>query len=160
MSCVNFFNFRTEGYGVKNSAGPFGLSAGLEYGYSPVYSMALTVGAATDNLLTASEFLNGESFSSIYATLVHQTRIHEYVLAGAGLSYGLNIFSQWDNSTRNGRLSERYGTLGLAFTAYYTINRYFMLGVVYRTSYYRFGMTAPWSYEHVISFDLLLNLKW
>lgn len=159
---INTFMLRPEKEGTKTNTGFWGISIGLDYyhsknqfihtGISGVLDFFVPVPAAVD--------IGGEHelMSSSYFSLSNNHKLKRFTL-GYGLSYARN---SWDL-----RYYDRFGSppparnpvkkssnaFGFIFPAYFQTGKYFNIGVVYRPSFYRPGITDNFQYEHLISID-------
>ena len=56
------------------------------------------------------------------------------------------------------RLDDRYWAAGIMVAAYINITPKIMFGATYRPTFFQFGTTRPWKYEHSATLDLKFYL--
>ena len=56
------------------------------------------------------------------------------------------------------RLDDRYWAAGIMVAAYINITPKIMFGATYRPTFFQFGTTRPWRYEHSATLDLKFYL--
>ena len=175
MPFINFFQFRPQNFSKRNLWGFWGISIGAELAYSNNKSIVLTFGSAIDYPVPVPVGISWEPYgireqmSTNYLSLEHQFRVFRRLIIGAGLSYNSTRWSRVDYGTgwswqdsiipQTIVTSERHRTFGLSFSTYVPLGRMFRLGVNYRPSFYRIRPRAAWEYSHVVSVDLLWNLR-
>jgi hypothetical protein len=173
---TNFFSTLPDALGRRrNNAGFIGMSLGAEYFYADRHSAALEVSGIIDAFLPVlapidfsgwHEFNDAVNFS---LTHNHHTR---YFSFGYGLNMPITRWRYWryklameeEDLDKPGPLGDKEFTeihwkLGAAFNVYYKLGGRIRCGVVYRPTFYRFGSSKPWAYEHSISIDLKFNFN-
>jgi len=172
---VNFFQFRPQNLPQKSLFGFFGISIGGELGYSNNKSIVLTFGGVVNYPIPVPVGISWDPYGvreqmfTHYLSLEHQVRVFRHLIVGTGLSYNSMGWRHtdygtgwdWQDTVRPKPIfmSERHRTLGLSLSAYVLLGEGFRLGVNYRPSFYRIRPRPAWEYSHVISVDLLLNLR-
>ena len=166
MPYANFFNLKPEDQPRKNINGFLGISIGGELAYAKNKSVVLTFGGAMSFPMPFPVSLQWEgvveTMSTHYLSLEHQFKVHKYLVVGAGLSYNS---TEWTFGWSDGHWSrqtdtlERHRNLGFSLSSYVPLGRTFRLGVNYRPTFYRMRPRPAWEYAHVISVDLLWNIR-
>jgi hypothetical protein len=139
-----------------NSAGVFGLEAGLEYFFRNNNYLSINLGAATDRF--------GEYFGPGYvetATTFFTSLRNNNIVGTFDLGYGINVSRQkWTKQTIGDTIkideSIKSIGLGLSFSAQYRVGSYFRLGILYQPDILNTSFKPSLNYQHYIS----LNLIW
>ena len=139
-----------------NSAGAFGLEAGVEYFYRNNTYLSLNLGTATDRF--------GEYFGPGYvetATTLFTSLRNNNIVGSFDLGYGINVSRQrWTIHTLGDtiKINESIKSigLGLSLSAQYRVGSYFRLGVLYQPDILNTSFKPSLNYQHYIS----LNLIW
>jgi hypothetical protein len=139
-----------------NSAGVFGLEAGVEYFYRNNNYLSINLGAATDRF--------GEHFGPGYvetATTLFTSVRNNNIVGSFDLGYGINASRQkWTKQTIGDTIkideSIKSIGLGLSFSAQYRVGSYFRLGILYQPNLLNTSFKPSLNYQHYIS----LNLIW
>jgi hypothetical protein len=139
-----------------NSAGVFGLEAGVEYFYRNNNYLSINVGAATDRF--------GEYFGPGYvetATTMFTSLRNNNIVGSFDLGYGINASRQkWTIHTLGDtiKINESIKSigLGLSLSAQYRVGSYFRLGILYQPNILNTSFKPSLNYQHYIS----LNLIW
>ena len=66
-----------------------------------------------------------------------------------------DIFGDGTNLTID---TKRHSALGLIFTGYFRVNRFFDIGFIYQPTFFRPNMSDKFVYEHIITLDFLFKI--
>lgn len=161
----NFFNTAPDALERRSKQGGFvGLSLGVEHFYADRRSVAVEASA-----------IAGGGWGDEFNDAINLALTHNHHSGDFSLGYGINYSQAVWRYSEPGRFMyeddfsplrfvkgvefrERRWKMGAVLNAYYKIGPYTRLGVVYRPSFYRFGASTPWAYEHSISIDLKFNI--
>lgn len=165
---INFFYLKPEEERPKVNAGFGGLSLGLDYYYSKNQFLSLGLSGVLDFFLPfpAAIDLRGEHefMSSGYVSLSNNYKIKRFTF-GYGLSYARNnwklrYYDRFDPPppTRE-PVKKSHIAFGLVFPTYFQTGEYFNIGIIYRPTFYRPGLTDKFAYEHLISIDFAWKMR-
>jgi hypothetical protein len=142
----------------RNSAGLFGLEAGVDYFYRDNKYLSINVGAATDRF--------GEYFGPGYvqtATTLFTSLRNNHIVGSFDLGYGINVSRpRWTIHTLGDTIkideSVKSIGLGLSLSAQYRVGNYFRLGVLYQPNLLNTPFKPLFNYQHYISLNLIWKL--
>ncbi|MCC7246638.1 MAG: hypothetical protein IT269_13225, partial [Saprospiraceae bacterium] len=166
----NIFEIWPENEGRKTNAGFWGISMGFDYYHRHNQFLNLCATAITDIPIpvpAAVDFYGEhERLSSSYFSLTNN-----HLFKRLSLGYGLNFGRYaWDRrtyrydpeesqDTLRAPVTKRHNAIGGIFPAYIKVSRRFQLGLVYKPTFYRFGILPAFTYEHSLSVDLAWKFK-
>jgi hypothetical protein len=145
--------------GKYNSAGIFGIEAGLEYFHKQDQYFSLNIGAATD--------VFGEHIGTGYFESGHTffTSLRSNHIAGRfELGYGISLSKfKWQKNYSDSVTSTTQfkGSVaaGLSFAAQYKIGQYFRCGVLYQPGIFNTTYKPVLDYQHYLSLNLIWKLR-
>jgi hypothetical protein len=141
-----------------NSAGLFGLEAGVDYFYRDNKYLSINAGAATSRF--------GEYFGPGYvqtATTLFTSLRNNHIVGSFDLGYGINVSRpRWTIYTLGDTIkineSVKSTGLGLSLSAQYRIRNYFRLGILYQPNLLNTSFKPSFNYQHYISLNLIWKL--
>ncbi|WP_462250321.1 hypothetical protein [Ferruginibacter sp.] len=145
--------------GKYNSAGIYGLEAGIDYFYSTNHFLSVNIGAATD--VFAEHFGPGyyETGSTIYASVKNNNAVGSF-----DLGYGINVSKlTWSKITLDSATTfykrKSNINIGLSLSAQYRVANNCRLGVLYQPGLLNTSFKPAVSYQHYISFNCTWKLR-
>jgi len=164
---VNGFYLQPHNEGVKKLGGFFGASIGAEYYYKDTKYVKFTVGSTIDFLAPVPAPVDYDGVNQ-FAIAYNFTVTDNYKLNRFTLGYGLNYsIYDWrlDNDDYKTQgilpapLNKINRGLGLLTSGYFQFSKAFFMGVVYNPTFITVSPVTQFSYQHVISLDLLWKIK-
>jgi hypothetical protein len=162
---LNHFRFSPQNEGVQVSSGFLGFSIGLDYYPKSKNFVSLSASAVMDHPVpfpVGIDYASGTSriMSATYLSLTNNHTAHRLSL-GYGLVFGKNNWrlTNFDSAPEISVVTKYNWALGTIGTAYYQVAKSFNLGLIYRTSLYRFNASSSWYYEHQVSLDIAWKIK-
>lgn len=152
--------------GRRNEGGFVGIAAGIEYLYRDKRGIALEANALKGYpiiLWAQMDPSPNETRSAVNISLAEYFHFRRFTVG-----YGLN--AAWKQYTYkptlpgygiylgDTRLDDRYWAAGIMVAAYINITPKIMFGATYRPTFFQFGATKPWRYEHSATLDLKFYL--
>jgi hypothetical protein len=171
MPYINQFYSQPSKEPTLAHGGFFGLSGGLDYYYHNNRYVSVLVNSVTDEPLPFPAPLDrfGDyTIESAWCSFVSVSNNHELgkFRVGYGLSYSENFWSRYhssmDSLVPSSFVRRSTKSIGLIFSAYHKIGRWFNLGIIYKPSLYNFSDQRGFVYEHLVSLDLAwkVHLSW
>lgn len=172
---VNGYNLAPEGTLQRDKQiGFMGIGAGLEYFHSKNTSLSLKWNATMAFMAPVPAPVDYES-SHTHVQGMDLCLMHNHYIKYLSVGYGLCIArNSWDYHTEGYDVDEAepsdgdFGDLDLHSLKYaigtpihiygYFCNS-FGIGLNYRPTFYRFGSSKPWKYEHLISLDFQIRIS-
>lgn len=163
---VNNFYQQPKNEPSKNNSGFFGLSLGLEYYYKDNRFVKLSVASPIDfDLPIIAPLDKFDAYETTRATAFTITNNRKFnrLEFGYGLSYAIHtwrmINSDWEFPSNEERpRTKNSQSFGLTANVYYQVLDNVSLGVVYTPTLYNVFPESRFSYQHIISFDILYRL--
>ena len=140
------------------SAGVFGLEAGLDYFYKTNIYLSINLGIATDRF---GEYF-GPGYIQTSSTIFTSLRKNN-IIGSFDLGYGINASQlKWSKQTIGDTIkineSVKSIGLGLSLSAQYRIGNYFRLGILYQPNLLNTSFRPSFNYQHYISLNLIWKL--
>lgn len=165
---INVFFLQPPNEPTKRNLGFWGLSAGLEYFYRDSRFISLKAYAASDFFapFIGAIDISGEYelMSSLFVSLTQNYALNRFSL-GYGLSYSRNIwdlryYEQFD-PPQPGRepIKKKTESIGFQLNGYHQFNKLFLVGMIYRPSLLRINPSVEFKYEHLISVEIVMKLR-
>jgi hypothetical protein len=165
---VNSFRLVPQHESAKINTGFWGITVGADHYYAEHRFLNIGVSLVSDFFVPvpAAVDISGEYelMSSGYISVSNNHKLKRFT-AGYGVSYALNT---WDlryyprfttiPPTRT-PVEKSYDAIGLVFPVYFQWAQPFSLGIVYRPTFFRPGLSDPFAYEHVISLDFAIKIR-
>jgi hypothetical protein len=159
LPILNGFCLTDSSNGKYNSAGIWGLEAGLEYFYTSNAYLSLNIGAATD---VFGEHI-GTGYFETGSTLFASAR-NNNVIGSFDLGYGLNLSKliwkkTFSDSAVSTEQSKKSIGLGVSLAAQCRIGNYFRLGLLYQPCIINTSFKPVVNYQHYLSLNLIWKLR-
>lgn len=161
--------YLNKGHGYGNSFGFLGISAGIEYYFSDLYSINMDVGGMTDFMLPFPAPVDYEgsydrSFASYFDLQVGKDLMAFHIDLGIQGNRTLyyeretvELFPEYIDTLKY--LVRQYNA-GLALSSYFKINNGFNLGLNYYPSCFTWSNRSfDFHYSHLIMFELVFKIK-
>ncbi len=169
---INNFRFEPQNQFItKTRSGFFGFSLGLEYFYRKNASFRFTGSAISAHPFFIPFPIRREgafeTVGSAYLALTHHHLLSKWSF-GYGLTHGEDVWiremaivatPEDPFAIDQTAFNKRNAFWGLAFPLYYRFNRLFYLGLIYRPTILRIGVTPSINYEHAISLDFAWKIR-
>ena len=151
---VNSFSINTGKHWYQ-SAGIFGLEAGVEYYYNKNKFISVNAGAATD---VFGDYF-GKGYSRTTSTVFTNFRDNR-TYCNFNVGYGLNVsYIRWIEDYRGDSIYthqlSNVTTLGLSVSVQYRLGNYIYAGVLYQPSFVNTNNLSSFNYQHFLSFNLI-----
>lgn len=154
---ITAFNIRALG-AQHNSAGIFGIEAGLDYYWKTNQYLSFTTGAGTDRLPV--DYFGVGYIQTAWAAYAS---IRNNMVSGSfdvGYGLGLNRYS-WQKtsyaSTTLPAIRQSNTSIGLSLSAQYKLDKNIRLGVLYQPSFFNIDSKPSTSYQHYLSFNVCIK---
>ena len=144
-------------------------AAGIEYLYRDKRGIALEASALAGYATIWGPAASidpppNEEWSAIHISLAEYFHFRRFTV-GYGLNAARNKYTYkppypgfGTNYLGDTRLDDRYWAAGIMVAAYINITPKIMFGATYRPTFFQFGTTRPWRYEHGATLDLKFYL--
>ena len=155
--------------GGRRFCGFIGAGAGIEYLYRDKRGIALEASALAGYATIWGPAASidpppNEEWSAIHISLAEYFHFRRFTV-GYGLNAARNKYTYkppypgfGTNYLGDTRLDDRYWAAGIMVAAYINITPKIMFGATYRPTFFQFGTTRPWRYEHSATLDLKFYL--
>lgn len=167
---LQLYSFSPVSTGIRrNNGGCIGIAAGIEYLYRDKRGIALETSALAGYATIWGPAASidpppNEEWSAIHISLAEYFHFRRFTV-GYGLNAARNKYTYkppypgfGTNYLGDTRLDDRYWAAGIMVAAYINITPKIMFGATYRPTFFQFGTTRPWRYEHSATLDLKFYL--
>lgn len=167
---LQLYSFSPVSTGIRrNNGGCIGIAAGIEYLYRDKRGIALEASALAGYATIWGPAASidpppNEEWSAIHISLAEYFHFRRFTV-GYGLNAARNKYTYkppypgfGTNYLGDTRLDDRYWAAGIMVAAYINITPKIMFGATYRPTFFQFGTTRPWRYEHGATLDLKFYL--
>jgi len=154
----NHFTVKTIN-GVFNSAGVYGLKAGLGYFYKRDKYLSLGVGAATNIF---GEYWLVDTGYYEHSNVLFASLKNNHAIGSFDLGYGIHFSrmewtKEFGDTTKKDVVARNVG-IGPAISTGYRFGKYFRIGCFYQPMLYDINSMKFTAYQHYFSLDLLWQL--
>ena len=167
---LQLYSFSPVSTGIRrNNGGCIGIAAGIEYLYRDKRGIALEASALAGYATIWGPAASidpppNEEWSAIHISLAEYFHFRRFTV-GYGLNAARNKYTYkppypgfGTNYLGDTRLDDRYWAAGIMVAAYINITPKIMFGATHRPTFFQFGTTRPWRYEHSATLDLKFYL--
>ncbi len=164
---VNGFKFKPEFEGSVNIVGMMGFTAGLDYYHTNKQFLSLRLSAVEDYNApipitdTPSETLN-MPLSSVFVSLSNNHQFNR-LSVGYGVAFARNMWEFVYKKEYQFIIMENkksaHNAIGLVVPVHFTVFDNFNIGAIYRPTFYTFGHSTKFQYEHLLSLEFSYKVR-
>ena len=163
---ANHFHQQPRNEGKKNRVGFFGIALGLEYYYKNDRFVKISAAAPIDfDLPFPAPLDKFDSYETMRASSFSLTNNHKFnrLSFGYGLNYTIHTWqvvnSGWEFPSNDEEPRKKQShSFGLTTNTYLQFSDHWSVGLVYSPTFYNTFPKSGFSYQHVISLDILYRL--